>query len=91
MSNQNYPPLNGFYHLIKLFSRSISKENELKNMITAIPMKLSTANKETILLLDDGARCGHAILQASFPCCSCGVKLGKSTCLIILMLLMVLL
>ena len=34
------PPLNDFYHLTHLFSRSKSKENELKYTITTIPMKL---------------------------------------------------
>ena len=33
-------PLNDFYYLIHLFSRSKSKEKELKNTITTIPMKL---------------------------------------------------
>mgnify|MGYP001647720925 FL=1 len=50
------PPLNDFYYLIHLFSRSKSKEKELKYTITTIPMKLfqgigmklSTATNETI-------------------------------------------
>ena len=50
------PPLNDFYHLTHLFSRSKSKEKELKNTITTIPMKLfrgigmklSPATNETI-------------------------------------------
>ena len=50
------PPLNDFHYLIHLFSRSKSKEKELKNTITTIPMKLfrgigmklSPATNETI-------------------------------------------
>ena len=39
--SQKYPSLNDFYHLTHLFSRSKSKEKELKNTITTISMKLS--------------------------------------------------
>ena len=50
------PPLNDFYYLAHLFSRSKSKEKELKYTITTIPMKLfrgigmklSPATNETI-------------------------------------------
>ena len=50
------PPLNDFYHLAHLFSRSKSKEKELKKndyyhineTISGIGMKLSPATNETI-------------------------------------------
>ena len=42
------PPLNDFYYLTHLFSRSKSKEKELKNTITTISMKLFRATNETI-------------------------------------------